>query len=142
MRRNCPKVVKRVDILSDEESGATLFMEGIINSRDELCEMDMGAETCMIPQRLAEGLPVVGKAECRPVGSSFMVDLVLVRVQVGCIDKVVSAAVTPDSFITHPLIGRNVGVADLLECATAALKLQKKGKSVEAHTVQTRAQTK
>ena len=33
-------------------------------------------------------------------------------------------------------------MADLLECATAALKLQKKGKSVEAHTVQTRAQTK
>ena len=49
-------MVKRVDVLSDEESGATLLMEGIINGRNELCEMDMGAETCMIPQRLAEGL--------------------------------------------------------------------------------------
>ena len=63
-------------------------------------------------------------------------------VQVGCIVKVVSAAVTLDSFITHPLIGWNYGVADLLVCATAALKLQKKGKSVEVHAVQTRAQTK
>ena len=61
MWRNCPKVVKRVDVLSNEESGATLLMEGIINGRKELCEMDTGAETCMIPQRLAEGLPVVGK---------------------------------------------------------------------------------
>ena len=49
-------MVKRVDVLSDEESGATVLMEGIINGRNELCEMDMGAETCMIPQRLAEGL--------------------------------------------------------------------------------------
>ena len=117
LRRNCPKtVVKRVEVLSDEED-AILLMDGWINGKSVRCEIDTGAGTCMIPRRLEEGLPVTGKALCKAVSSSFMVDSVWIRVQVGCIDKEVSAAVTPDDFMVQPLIGRNVGIDELLECA-------------------------
>ena len=95
----------------------------------------------MIPRRLAEGLPVTGKALCKPVGSSFMADSVRIRVQVGCIDKEVSAAVTPDDFMVHPLIGRNVGIDELLECAVVTRVLQKKSAGSDVHAVTTRAQS-
>ena len=141
MWKNCPKTaVKRVEVLLDEE-GKTLLMAGVINGQEELCEMDTGAETCMIPERLAGGLEVTGKAECKPVGFKFVANSVMVRVKVGCIDREVMAAVTPDSFISHPLIGRNAGVDDLLQCAIQIRELQQKNTRVEMHAVKTRAMT-
>ena len=73
--------------------------------------------------------------------SSFMADSVRIRVQVGCIDKEVSAAVTPDDFMVHPLIGQNVGIDELLECAVVTRALQKKSAGSDVHAVTTRAQS-
>ena len=142
MRRDCPKTtVKRVDVHSEEEDVDVLLMEGTINGVKALCEISTGAQMCVIPESLAGGLPVTGKTICKPVGSSFKADSVKVRVQVGCIDMEVSAAVVPDSFLAHPLVGRNVGVDLLLQCGNMAVEQRKKDTSAEAHAVQTRAMT-
>ena len=142
MRRDCPKTtVKRVDVHSEEEDADVLLMEGTVNGKAVLCEIDTGAQMCVIPESLAEGLLVTGKTLCKPVGSSFLADSVGVRVQVGCIDKVVSAAVAPDVFRAHPLVGRYVGVDLLLQCGTLAVERQKKINPSGAHAVQTRAMT-
>ena len=95
----------------------------------------------MIPERLDGGLEVTGKVECKPVGFKFVANSVMVRVKVGCIDREVMAAVTPDSFISHPLIGRNAGVDDLLQCVIQIRELQQKNTRVEMHAVKTRAMT-
>ena len=134
--------MKRVEVLSDEDEGESLLLEGVVNGHVVMCEMDTGAETCMIPERLAGGLQKTGMTACKPVGTSFAADSVIVRVKVGCIDREVTAVVTPDSFISNPLIGRNVGIDDLLVCAGMARALQKTGTQVEAHAVKTRAQSK
>ena len=119
IRRDCPKAtVKRVDVHSEVEEEDVLLMEGTVNGKAVLCEIETGAQMCVIPESLAEGLQMTGKTLCKPVGSSFQADSVRVRVQVGCIDKVVSAAVAPDAFLAHSLVGRNVGVDLLLQCGT------------------------
>ena len=142
MRRDCPKTtVKLVDVHSEEEDEDVLLMEGTINGVKALCEIDTSAQMCVILESLAGGLPVTGKTICKPVGSSFKADSVKVRVQVGCIDMEVSAAVAPDSFLAHPLVGRNVGVDLLLQCGNMAVEQRKKDTSAEAHAVQTRAMT-
>ena len=143
IRKNSTKTqVKRVEVLSDEDEGESLLLEGVVNGHVVMFEMDTGAETCMIPERLAGGLQKTGMTACKPVGTSFAADSVIVRVKVGCIDREVTAVVTPDSFISNPLIGRNVGIDDLLVCAGMARALQKTGTQVEAHAVKTRAQSK
>ena len=66
--------VKRVEVLSDDEGGNNLIIPGVINGREKLCEVDTGADICIIPARLAEGVAVTGKAQCYPLGSEFMAD--------------------------------------------------------------------
>ena len=60
-----------------------------------------------------------------------MADSVMVRVKAGCVDQVVMAAVMPDSVISRPLLGRNLG---LVQCAVQARDLQRKPPQVTAQT--------
>ena len=71
----------------DEDEGESLLLKGVVNGQVVMCEMDTGAETCMIPERLAGGLQKTGMTACKPVGTSFAADSVVVRVKVGCIDR-------------------------------------------------------
>ena len=48
---------------------------------------------------------------------------------------------TPDDFMVHPLIGRNVRIDELLECAVVTRVLQKKSARSDVHAVTTRAQS-
>ena len=104
-------LVKRVEALSDKDEGESLLLKGVANGHVVMCEMDAGAETCMIPERLAGGLQKTGMTACN-AGTSFAADSVVVKEKVGCIDREVTAVVTPDSFISNPLIGQNVGIDD------------------------------
>ena len=47
----------------------------------------------------------------------------------------------PDSVISRPLLGRNLGLDELLQCAVQARDLQRKPPQVTAHAVKTRAIT-
>ena len=55
-------------------------------------------------------------------------------------NKVVNATVTPDSFCPYPLIGRNIGLDDLLECARLAKSAHDVVEPIMQHAVLTRAQ--
>ena len=64
------------------------------------------------------------KASCRaagnPVGPEFMASVVKVKLRVGPIDRVVKVTMTPNSFCPYPLVGRNIGLDNLLECTRLA----------------------
>ena len=117
LRRDCPKTsVKRVDVISDEDTDRDLLLDGTVNGLKILCELDTGAQKCIIPERMAKGLEVTGTAICQPVGNRMVVNTVKVHIKVGCIDALVTAAVAKDGLLKYPLIGRNVSVELLLDC--------------------------
>ena len=68
-----------------------------------------------------------------------MAAMVKVHMKVGPVDTTVTATVVPDQYCTHPLVGRNVGLDNLMECLALA-KVKLDGKAVVQHQVQTRAQ--
>ena len=67
----------------------------------------------LVLERIAEGLPRQGRIVCRAVGGDFQADRVHVALKLGQIDKCVQAAVVPNSYISCPLIGMNVGVDEM-----------------------------
>ena len=134
--------MKRVEVESEEEVDEVLLLKGIINDQTEQCEIDTGAQMCMIPERLAAGLQVIDKRSCHPVGPEFMASVVKVKLRVGPIDRVVKATVTPNSFCPYPLVGSNIGLDNLLECARLAKAAYDVADPIKQHAVQTRAQSK
>ena len=129
-------------MFSDENTDQDLLLDGTVNGLKTLCELDMGAQKCIIPERMANGLEVTGTAICQPVGNRVVVNTVKVHIKVGCIDALVTAAVAKNGLLKHPLIGRNVGVKLLLDCCRQAVHGDKDIETLEAHAVKTRAQTK
>ena len=131
--------VKRVEVESEEEVDEVLLLK---DDQTEQCEIDTGAQMCMIPERLAAGLQVIDKRSCHSVGPEFMASVVKVKLSVGPIDRVVKATVTPTSFCSYPLVDRNIGLDNLLECARLAKAAYDVADPFKQHAVQTRAQSK
>ena len=109
-----------------------------MNGQEVPCEVDTGAQMCVIPERLASDLQVFDRRACHPIGSEYMAALVKVCVKVGPVDMTVTATVVPDQYCTHPLVGRKVSLDNLMECLALA-KTKLDGKRVVQHQVQTRA---
>ena len=141
IKRNCPKMaMKKVENDSGEEiEDRELMIQGCMNGQEVPCEVDTGAQMCVIPERLAGGLQVFDRRACCPIGSEYMAAMVKVYVKVGAVNTTLTATVVTDQYCTHPLVGRNVGLDNLMECLALA-KAKLDGKTVVQHQVQTRAQ--
>ena len=129
--------MKKVENDSGEEiEDSELMIQGCVNGQEVPCEVDTRTQMCVIPERLAGGLKVFDRTACRPIDMAAMVK---VRVKVGPVDTTVMATRVSDQYCTHPLVGRNVGLDNLMECLALA-KAKLDGKTVVQHQVQTRAQ--
>ena len=138
IKRNCPKMaMKKVENNNsgEEIEDSELMIQGCVNGQEVPCEVDTGAQMCVIPERLTCGLQVFDRRACCPIGSEYMAAMVKVCAKVGPVDTTVTATVVPDQYCTHPLVGRNVGLDNLMECLAIA-KAKLDGKMV----VQTREQ--
>ena len=142
IKRNCPKSGMRKVAVAEPK--ISFELDGLVQGSQEMCMLDTGSNMTLqlVPERIAEGLPRQGRIAYRAVGGDFQADRVRVALKLGQIDKCVQAAVVPNSYISCPLIGMNVGVDEMFAAIGMARETIKAEEQSKVQAVKTRAQVK